>query len=305
MNTQELKCFLYVAERLNFTRAAEELYLTTPTVTHHIQKLEGELNVQLFYRDSKTVRLTTAGEIFYSDAREIMMKLEDAVAHLADLQQETQTTIRIGCTTTSEVSYLSDVLGIFREVQPNADPRILIDDFSSLQRLLNEKHLDIVLGSKDMFRSLENCRFTTLFTCTSYAVFCDGCFDFARKDEVSLQELEPYPVIALRRKSVPFRPDDPIERFFAERQGAKQITRQDDPAAVITLAKSGYGIGILPQYALFDGDAQKLHYCKIKGSPAIEYGLVQRKDNQNKCSKALVSIIKKQECNRRSSQKCE
>ena len=43
MNSQELKCFVVAADRLNFTRAAKELYVTPPTVTHHIQHLEEEL----------------------------------------------------------------------------------------------------------------------------------------------------------------------------------------------------------------------------------------------------------------------
>ena len=53
MNSQELKCFVVAADRLNFTRAAKELYVTPPTVTHHIQHLEEELGVKLFIRNSK------------------------------------------------------------------------------------------------------------------------------------------------------------------------------------------------------------------------------------------------------------
>ena len=43
MNTQQLLCFVCVADRLNFTKAAEELFLSPPTVTHHIQTLEAEV----------------------------------------------------------------------------------------------------------------------------------------------------------------------------------------------------------------------------------------------------------------------
>lgn len=60
MNSQELKCFVVAADRLNFTRAAKELYVTPPTVTHHIQHLEEELGVKLFIRNSKSVQLTNS-----------------------------------------------------------------------------------------------------------------------------------------------------------------------------------------------------------------------------------------------------
>lgn len=53
MNTQQLRCFVCVAEYLNFTKAANELYLTVPTVTHHVQSLEEELGTKLFERTSR------------------------------------------------------------------------------------------------------------------------------------------------------------------------------------------------------------------------------------------------------------
>ena len=43
MTTQQLECFIRVADKLNFTKAAQEMFLTTPTVTHHIKSLEEEL----------------------------------------------------------------------------------------------------------------------------------------------------------------------------------------------------------------------------------------------------------------------
>ena len=74
MNSQQLHCFLCVADKLNFTKAAEELFLSTPTVTHHIKALEEELHTRLFFRNSKVVQLTEAGTVFYNDAKEIMIK---------------------------------------------------------------------------------------------------------------------------------------------------------------------------------------------------------------------------------------
>ena len=66
MNSQQLQCFLCVADKLNFTKASEELYLSTPTVTHHIKNLEEELNTLLFIRTSRMVKLTEAGTMFYN-----------------------------------------------------------------------------------------------------------------------------------------------------------------------------------------------------------------------------------------------
>ena len=64
MNTQQLQCFVTVADKLSFTRAAQELYFSVPSVTHHIRQLEAELKTQLFIRNQKIVKLTEAGITF-------------------------------------------------------------------------------------------------------------------------------------------------------------------------------------------------------------------------------------------------
>ena len=72
MNTFQLECFLAVASHLNFARAAEQMKITQPSITHQIQTLENELTVKLFRRSTRTVELTTEGHIFLSDAKNIV-----------------------------------------------------------------------------------------------------------------------------------------------------------------------------------------------------------------------------------------
>ncbi len=88
MNSQQLQCFLCVADKLNFTKASEELYLSTPTVTHHIKNLEEELNTLLFIRTSRMVKLTEAGTMFYNDAKEIMSKIEVAEKRIKKMTKQ-------------------------------------------------------------------------------------------------------------------------------------------------------------------------------------------------------------------------
>ena len=127
MNTQELKCFLRVAERMSFTRAAEELY-----------------------RNSKSVYLTLEGKTFYQDAQEIMMKIEASFSHLNDIRNSKHTLLRIGCITAQEAASLSKPLSYLREQFPDVEPRIIISDFSQQLRMLKEDHLDLLLGTRNM-----------------------------------------------------------------------------------------------------------------------------------------------------------
>ena len=293
MNTQELKCFLRVAERLNFTKAAEELYLTPPTVTHHIQKLEAELEVRLFQRDSKSVSLTLEGEAFYQDAREIMMKVEAAFSHLNDIRSSKHTLLRIGCATAQEATALSAPLSLLREKYSTVEPRIIISDFSQQLRMLKEDHLDLVLGSRDMITNQSDYQFISLFSCRSCAIFQKNYSSVLNGDEVSLEALEAYPLIALQHKNVPIQPNDSIEKFLTSKNHPLHIVRQEDAAAVIALASSGYGIGILPEYVLSESVRSSLCHARITESPCIEYGIIYCAASKNPYITSFSSILRK------------
>ena len=98
MNTQQLLCFVCAADHLNFTKAAEELYLSAPTVTHHIKNLENELNTLLFIRTSKMVKLTEAGQQFYTDAKDILSRIDIAEKKIQKIAQKDISFFQIGCT---------------------------------------------------------------------------------------------------------------------------------------------------------------------------------------------------------------
>lgn len=82
MNTTQLECFMAVANYLNFSRAAEQLRLTQPAVSHQISTLEDELGVRLFRRTSKSVRLTQEGFQFTQYAGEILKLSELSKARM-------------------------------------------------------------------------------------------------------------------------------------------------------------------------------------------------------------------------------
>src|SRR5699024_12453416 len=69
---QQLKVFVTVAEKKNFSRAAEALYMTQPAVSQYIRTLEENIGVRLLDRTNKYVNLNQAGEIVYHHAKEII-----------------------------------------------------------------------------------------------------------------------------------------------------------------------------------------------------------------------------------------
>ena len=76
MTTEQMRTFLAVADCLNFTKAAEKLYLSQPTISRQIQSLEEECKTPLLIRTRKEVILTPAGAIMVSHLKNVLSEIQ-------------------------------------------------------------------------------------------------------------------------------------------------------------------------------------------------------------------------------------
>lgn len=144
MNTTQLECFMSVSNFLNFSRAAEQLRITQPAVSHQINTLEDELGVKLFYRTSKRVRLTQAGHLFSQYAREILSLSRMSKARLKEGQESSVVRFGIGCRSFLELRLLGPVLGELRKEFPQLLPVLRLVPFDSLENLLEDGDVQVM-----------------------------------------------------------------------------------------------------------------------------------------------------------------
>lgn len=105
MDFRQLESFVEIVKLGSFTRAAEKLFLTQPTLSGHILSLEGELGTVLLNRCGKTVTLTEAGQILYNQALNILNQREQAIFSLARYEGKLEGTLNIAASTVPQ-SYL-------------------------------------------------------------------------------------------------------------------------------------------------------------------------------------------------------
>lgn len=95
---RQLQYFLAVAESLHFSKAAEKLFVTQPTLSHQLAELEAQVGLPLFDRSGKAVRLTQAGEIFHGYAKRSIEEIEAGCNALAELEGLQRGELCIGVT---------------------------------------------------------------------------------------------------------------------------------------------------------------------------------------------------------------
>ncbi|MDF1796312.1 MAG: LysR family transcriptional regulator [Coxiellaceae bacterium] len=96
MQIEYLQAFCTVYEQGSLTQAANKLGLSTPKMTRQLQQLESEINALLFHRSTRAITPTEAGELFYQQAKEILLQYESSLLSLQTLTTSISGTVKIG-----------------------------------------------------------------------------------------------------------------------------------------------------------------------------------------------------------------
>ncbi|NIA08912.1 MAG: LysR family transcriptional regulator [Nitrospiraceae bacterium] len=121
-----------VWENRSFSRAAQEIYLTQPTVSGHIRTLEDALGVQLFDRGGKKVVPTKAGEFFYPFVRQILKLISQSEREMAMFLGQEKGSLELGGSNIPGQYILPALIGRFRAKRPNAQVILRIADTTAI-----------------------------------------------------------------------------------------------------------------------------------------------------------------------------
>ncbi len=161
MNFLNIEYFLVAAKELNFSKAAEKLYISPQSLSTHIAKLENELGVDLFYRDHP-MRLTYAGEILERCGKEILNKKVQILDELRDIADSKRGKLSIGISHTRGLVFLPLILPRFHMEYPGVEMKILEAPTSKLDNALANGEIDLMISltpfSNENVESVELCK---------------------------------------------------------------------------------------------------------------------------------------------------
>src|SRR5690349_20371165 len=121
LDTRLLRAFVSVAEELNFTRAAERLFISQQALSSQIQQLESRLTVKLFERTTRRVGLTDAGEHLLPHAVATLEALDAGMRVIDAARSSRRATLRVGLSTTSMVAAVGETMRRFAERHPEVE----------------------------------------------------------------------------------------------------------------------------------------------------------------------------------------
>lgn len=142
MDTKQLAYFVAVAKYRNFSRAAEEFYISQPAISHQIKMLERELDTELFVRNTKKVTLTDNGAIFLEDAKTILQSVEQAKQRLTQARHQ-PSVLRICHLASATHFFLPDVVNRFHMEYPHVKIRLIRQDAYEITETAFHKEADI------------------------------------------------------------------------------------------------------------------------------------------------------------------
>ena len=289
MNTFQLSCFLAVAEYLNFTQAAQSLHVTHPAVSQQIRSLEKELNVKLFQRTTRSVKLTEEGKTFLNDAQQIMAISERAKKRFDSVMPRDIETLALGFYNFPCMFLLSDVLKQLRTDRPELHPRLQVIPFRHIYRMLEEGDLDAVIGFKESPAIKIAAQFKEIVKVPVVCV-CPRQHPLSQQTEVVLDDLKEERLVL----SLPPRSDSlSIALLQGQLMGERPPSEFyfcESAEAITVLVTAGYGISVLPDFLV--PDISLLSKIPLADVAPASFGVYYKSVQGNPALKAFIQCAK-------------
>jgi DNA-binding transcriptional LysR family regulator len=255
MEFRQLESFCAVVRYQSFTKAAEKLYISQPTISTHIRMLEQEFNSRLIIRTTKNIEITPHGKELFACAQKIFTLKNDLIQKWSE---ENKKIIRIGASTIPADYILPEVLPLFCQKYPDIQLHIHQNDSGNiLQSILSGKFTIGMVGMKSFEKELDFVPFfhdeIVMITPKQEKFLHFSKKAFNQDDLISLLKKE---TIILREQGSGSkkRLESYFEQINLSEKSLNIIARLNDQESIKKLVASGLGISFISAKAITDAD---------------------------------------------------
>ncbi|MCH7698974.1 MAG: LysR family transcriptional regulator [Chloroflexi bacterium] len=289
MDLGQLEAYLRVAERRNFSRAAEDLGLTQPSVTARIQTLERDLGESLFERNGRGVRLTEVGESFLPHAQRVLKALHDGQDAVLSMRKLELGTLRLGAAPTISTYVLPELLKEFSSRYPGLEISVRTEYSQQIVQMVLADEVQMGLERGTTHPEVE----TIPLYGDEVVLVASAKDDFAARGSVSLEDVAKRRLIMFNRGSSYYALVDSALRDAG--LPVSPAMELDNMEATKKMVQVGLGIAMLPRVAVAQEIARgELREIKVKKltMPRREVALIYRRGRPlSRAARAFIELL--------------
>jgi DNA-binding transcriptional LysR family regulator len=263
VDLEQLKTFVTISQYKNYTKAAEYLNVTQPTVTARIQNLENEFNCKLLHRNGKSVALTEEGEVLLSYAIKMIQDTYSLKERISNIDIPN---LNVGFTPAFSYDIIHGAISLFLTHKSSSKPSISItegNDGDLISKKIKSGELDfgIVRDTISFDEELEQ----IFITVDKVILIVGKSHPLAEKNEITNDDLVNQTLVTfLRHTSMIQR----IEQNVAGIKGLK-LLEVGNFGMMKSFVRNGLGVSIVPQLAISNAEGFDKEIC-VKSFNSIE-----------------------------------
>jgi len=245
MEMHQIRYFLAVCDHGSFTRAAQFVYVSQPSLTQAIKKLEEELGGELFMRDRSGCLLTPLGRLVEPNLRKILRDTLTTKAEAIRFTRLNNIPLRIGLMSTIGAQRLSPFLARYQHEYPNIELELLVNCEPELLKQLESGLLDIVISAPTHL--LGQPYQSILLYEERYVVAFSNMHRFNHLTKIDLKDLLPESYLdrlncELREQLKDICQDRKIDLYATYRSNSEEW--------ILHMVRAGIGVALMPEYTL-------------------------------------------------------
>ena len=187
MNSKQIDCILMLAQTLNFNRAAENLYITQPTLTYHIKTAEEEIGFPIFNRSGKGAALTPAGQQFCLVLGNLRDELKRAIEQGQNNSRRYHANLTVGLPMRSAIYFLPQAIEEFERTHEGVSVTPEFIPLHSTDRFLRGEQ-DMVFAREEDMKRIPDIKIHPLFKSKIYLI-SETTDPLAQKDKIVIDDL--------------------------------------------------------------------------------------------------------------------
>ena len=198
---QQLRIFKAIATEKNFTKAAEVLYVSQPSLSKQIKTLEKNLDILLINRESNKISLTENGKVFLQYSERILALCEESCRALIDLKNGDRGNLTVGASQTIGTYLMPRVLAFFAQNHPQIDLKVQVNSTRIIAKNVRNREIDIAVVGGEIPDELKKNLTVEHFVEDELSLIISKSHPFAKKKKINKDDLYHLNFITLNSNS--------------------------------------------------------------------------------------------------------